>query len=143
MSAFACRSSNRISHSISTFQSYMMFVEPRVSVLSVSDAYVKVSVSQPGMKMKKTTAVKKNTTAPSFQETFIFPISPRVDDLGVTSVTLTVYNHAHLRMDDAIGQVRLGCLATEESEYEHWNKVLQSPGRMVGRWHPLMEGEDD
>ncbi len=109
----------------------------------VPDAYVKVSVSQPGMKMKKTTAVKKNTTSPSFQESFVFPISPRVDDLGVTSVTLTVYNHAHLRVDEAIGQVRLGCMATEESEFEHWSKVLHTPGRMVERWHMLMETEGE
>ena len=112
--------------------------------MCVSDPYVKVEVTQPGRpEVKKTTRMRKSSVHPVFKESFLFIISPKIEDLNYTAVTLTVYDHARLRTDDVIGQVRLGYGATEDTEFEHWNQALQYPAKDFQRWHRLMEIEGE
>ena len=107
-----------------------------------TDPYVKVQLSQPGRGcVKKHTKTKKNTVNPHFNETFVFDISPMIGDLTYTALTLTVYDRERIRSDEVIGQVRLGYGATENTEFQHWNLVLQHPAHEFTEWHSLMEDE--
>ena len=40
-------------------------------------------------------------------------------------------------------QVRLGSGMTEESEFSHWNQVLQNPDKEFTSWHVLMEPDNN
>lgn len=81
----------------------------------------------------------KKSTHPAHKQFFSLPISPKIDDLNETTLYVTVYAQMRLRSDDPRGQVRLGRNATEESEFEQWNRILQYPGVEVIQWHHLME----
>lgn len=78
-----------------------------------------------------------------FKESFSFLISPKIDDLNYTAITLTLFDHDRIRSDDVIGQVRLGYGSTEETEVHQWNEALQNPGQEITMWHYLMENEED
>ena len=109
-----------------------------------SDAYVRIALQQPGRPESKIqTKVRKKTQNPIYNEEHLMTISPRIEDLNYASLTFTVYNRETIRSDEAIGQVRLGFGATEESEFTHWNNVLQNPGRDYTSWHTLMEPNAD
>ncbi len=105
---------------------------------------MKVELTQPNRaECKKQTKVKKKTQNPAFNEEYIFPISPKIEDLNFTSLTLTVFDHETIRSDEVLGEVKLGYGATEDSEFNHWNQVLQNPGREYRHWHTLMEVDGD
>jgi hypothetical protein len=67
----------------------------------------------------------------------VLDISPKIEDLTYTSLTLTVYDRVHLRHDAPLGTVRLGYGASEPSQVAHWNRVLQNPGRAYIESHML------
>ena len=103
------------------------------------DAYVKVTLSQPKrQKVKKQTKVQHNSSNPCFNETFVFDITSKVEDLKYTKLMFTVYDHAHLRSDEVIGQANLGYDSSEESEFVHWSRILQNPCSKVAYTHKLI-----
>ena len=109
----------------------------------VSDPYVRVEVSQSSHQAsKRQTATKKKTSHPVFDETFTFNISPKMDDLSLTSLNILIFDHDRIRSDDVIGRVQLGLGSTEASEFEHWNEILSNPGHLITKWHYLVEIDD-
>ena len=109
-----------------------------------TDPYLKLELNQPKRtEIKRQTKVKKKTTHPSFEEEYVFTISPKIEDLNYTSLTLVIYDHETIRSDEPVGEVRLGFGATEDSEFNHWNQVLQNPGKEFRHWHTLMEVDGD
>ncbi len=72
----------------------------------LTDPYIKLELTQPSRAdQKHQTRVKKKTTHPCYNEEFMFHISPKIDDLTHTSLTLTMYDHEAIRSDEVIGQV--------------------------------------
>ena len=111
-------------------------------VFFIADAYVRVALQQPGRpETRIQTKIRKKTQNPVYGEEHLMTISPRIEDLNYSRLTFTVYSRETIRSDEAIGQVRLGLGATEESEFTHWNNVLQNPGRDYTSWHTLMEAD--
>jgi hypothetical protein len=109
------------------------------SVQCCADAYVRMELTQPGRgEARHVSKVRKGCASPTFDEQCQLDISPRIDDLNFTCLTLTVLGRGRLRSDEPIGQVRLGYGATELTEIEHWNLVLQHPGSEFTEWHTLM-----
>ena len=99
-------------------------------------------MQQPGrMAVKKCPKVRRSTSNVTIQEAFVFDISPKIEDLNLTRLGVSIYNSSRMRIrhDEVIGQVRLGQGATENSEFDHWNHVLQNPGQDYTMWHTLME----
>ncbi len=73
------------------------------------DPYVQLWLRQPppcGTDLRKQTPRRKKTMAPHFNETIVFPISPRISDLMHTELSVTVFDHVAIASDSAIGQVR-------------------------------------
>ena len=114
-----------------------------IVVVIISDPYVKVEVTQSSHTVsKKQTTTKKKTSHPVYDETFTFNISPKMDELTFTSLTILIFDHDRIRSDDVIGRVVLGNSSTEASEFEHWTEILANPGHLITRWHYLVELDD-
>ena len=97
-------------------------------------------MSQPGRpEIKRQTRIKKKSSQPQFDESFEFIISPRVEDLNYTTVTLTVLSHETIRTDDVIGHVRFGFRSTQETETNHWQQVLVFPGKEYTLCHTIVQ----
>ena len=112
-------------------------------MFTFSDPYVRVEVSQVGRPTaKKQTSTHKKTANPIFEETFNFTISSKPDDLSSTSISLTIFDHERIRSDDVIGNVILGCMATDVSQYGHWQEVIENPGETIVKWHYLIDTDD-
>ncbi len=80
--------------------------ENHIYYFVLTDPYVKLELTQPSRAdQKEQTRIKKKTTHPCYNEEFMFHISPKIDDLTHSSLTLTVYDHEAIRSDDVIGQV--------------------------------------
>ena len=107
-----------------------------------SDPYIRLELTQPGRPpIRCQTKVKRTTTTPVFSEEFIMDISPKIEDLTYTTFTLTVFDRVHLRHDAPLGTVRLGYGAPEPSQNNHWNLVLQNPGKAYIQSHMLLQAE--
>jgi hypothetical protein len=74
---------------------------------------------------------------------FTFNLSPKLDDIRYTTVTLTVFDHDRIRSDEPIGMAKICNDTTDESELEHWDNLLQYPGREIWKWHYLHQLEED
>ncbi|XP_063433196.1 synaptotagmin-9-like isoform X2 [Mytilus trossulus] len=105
--------------------------------------YVKVELSQPNRSVsRKQTKTKKNTSDPIYDETFNFSISPKMDDLAYTTLTIATYDHEKLRSDELIGQIKFGVGAVQEGEIDMWEKCINSPGVEISEWLFLMDNDD-
>ncbi|XP_077989342.1 uncharacterized protein LOC144443675 [Glandiceps talaboti] len=121
---------------------------PRNSITGAPDPYVKVEFSicdQTTTTLRRQTRVRKKTTAPVFKEAFTFSVGNRsIEDIENNAcIVLTMYDHDRIRADETIGEVRIGCRATEESELDHWRKIVSAPDQPVPRWHNLMELDEE
>ncbi|KAL3891382.1 hypothetical protein ACJMK2_003644 [Sinanodonta woodiana] len=104
--------------------------------------YVKVDISQPNRPLlTKQTKTKKNTCGPVFAETFSFTVSPKMDDLRYTTVTISVFAYKRLLRDNIIGQIIIGSTSTEESLLHYWDEVITNPDTTFTKWHYLTEVE--
>ncbi|XP_052792133.1 synaptotagmin-17-like [Mya arenaria] len=102
--------------------------------------YVCVEVAPPGRGvMKQQTNTCKNDANPDFQQSFVFPVSTQLAVLQESSVSVSLFDHDRFRSDILIGQVVLGCLATEVSQYGHWQEMLENCGFMISKWHYLID----
>jgi len=101
-------------------------------------------VKQPGRPMiTKQTRTRKDTSHPVFKETFVFTISPKVDDLRYTSVRVSVVQRGKLRSDTIVGEIKLGYGATEQEEYVFWATAVQNAGQDISHWHHLSPPIED
>ncbi|XP_002736054.1 uncharacterized protein LOC100371008 [Saccoglossus kowalevskii] len=123
---------------------------PKNSITGAPDPYVKIEFTYNDKTkghtiMHKQTRVRKKTTTPVFKEAFTFTVGNSiVDDTDThVSIIMTVYDHDRIRSDEAIGEVRLGYRATEESELDHWQAIMKTPDQPVPTWHNLMELDDE
>ncbi|XP_064642992.1 C2 calcium-dependent domain-containing protein 4C-like [Lineus longissimus] len=107
---------------------------------ALSDPYVKVELKQQTSKKarQKTTALKK-TSNPTYDKTFTFAVSPRIQDIKYTGLNFTIYSKNLILCDGVIGQVKLGFGSTEESELQHWKLVVQNPGQTFTEVHKIMD----
>ncbi|KAK3600563.1 hypothetical protein CHS0354_003500 [Potamilus streckersoni] len=102
--------------------------------------YIKVELSQPNRSVStKRTKTKKNTCFPVFAESFSFTVSPKMDDLCYTTLTISVFDYKRLFRDDIIGQIIVGSTSTEESLLVYWDDVITNPEKTVTKWHCLTE----
>ena len=107
------------------------------------DPYVKVEVTQMSkLVAKKQTTILKKTPNPVFEETFLFPVSTKQEDIDETTITITVFDKDRIRTDEAIGHVVMGYLATEASQYGHWQDMMEHPGFMSSKWHYLVDYDE-
>lgn len=106
--------------------------------------YVKLEITQPYREeLEYETKSIKNSASPYFAEMFGFELSPKIDDLTRSNVTLTLFHEEKHGGDIGVGQVRFGMLATEDSEFTHWNQALQNPDATFTQWHTLMDIEKE
>ena len=109
-----------------------------------ADPYVRVEVSQPSRSVsRKQTKTKKNTSTPTFNETFVFGVSPKPEDLEFTYVSITVFDYERIRSDEVIGHVRLGFGSSQSSEAEHWSSVMAKAGTEVTAVHDIVDMDDE
>ncbi|XP_035668166.1 C2 calcium-dependent domain-containing protein 4C-like [Branchiostoma floridae] len=85
------------------------------------------------------TKIQRKTCDPVFKEAFSFQFPS--DVFADCSFIVTVYDHARILADGVIGQVRLGAMATEESELQHVRRAVRHRGKPINVWHDLMEAE--
>ncbi|ELT92034.1 hypothetical protein CAPTEDRAFT_205511 [Capitella teleta] len=114
---------------------------PRSCLGILPGTYVQVVVTQPGRKSSKgQTRVIRKSANPEYNELLEFHISPRLEDLLYTSITLCVYERERLRSDDLIGQVHVGHASREAAESDHWHKLMQRPGVELDSQHLITGG---
>uniref|UniRef100_A0A1I8IJL3 C2 domain-containing protein n=1 Tax=Macrostomum lignano TaxID=282301 RepID=A0A1I8IJL3_9PLAT len=100
-----------------------------------SDPFVKLYLKPDRDKSSKfKTAVKKKTLNPSFDEEFIYSVSPQ--DLLQRTLEVTVWDQDIGTKNDFIGALMLGnkCSA---SRWQHWEVLLKQPYQWHERWHSL------
>lgn len=99
-----------------------------------------MEITQPNKSLlKQQTTTLKNDPCPKFSQNFMFDVSDEFDVMQETSVTVSVFDHDRIRSDVLIGQIVLGCLATEVSQYGHWQEMLEKSGFMISKWHYLVD----
>ena len=92
--------------------------------------------------MKQQTNTFRHEANPAFQQSFVFHVPTELRLLQDTTVNVSVFDHDRFRSDFLIGQVVLGCLATEVSQYGHWQEMLENSGFMISKWHYLIDRGD-
>ncbi|KAI8508058.1 hypothetical protein Bbelb_142980 [Branchiostoma belcheri] len=114
---------------------------PRNALIGPPDSYVRIVMRGPDGAEDdiRHTKIQRKTCDPVFKEAFNFPFPSEVFE--DCSIIVTVYDHARILADGVIGQVRLGAMATEESERQHVRRAVRHRGKPINVWHDLMETE--
>ncbi|XP_078664028.1 uncharacterized protein LOC144907077 [Branchiostoma floridae x Branchiostoma belcheri] len=114
---------------------------PRNALIGPPDSYVRIVMRGPDGAEDdvRHTKIQRKTCDPVFKEAFNFPFPSEVFE--DCSIIVTVYDHARILADGVIGQVRLGAMATEESEQQHVRRAVRHRGKPINVWHDLMETE--
>lgn len=84
---------------------------------------------------KKKTHVKKRTTSPVFNESFVFDV-PYHEGLENLSLEFMLLDYERVTKNEVIGKLHLGA-RSEGSALKHWQEVLASPRRQIAEWHKL------
>ena len=101
------------------------------------DPYVKVIISHNDTKVYKyKTSVKNKTLSPVYNETFSYDI-PEGTSMEKVTVSFFVIDHDVGKWNDVIGVVNVGRKVASKLGREHWDQVLQHPGKEVSFWHPV------
>ncbi|XP_069138262.1 C2 calcium-dependent domain-containing protein 4C-like [Argopecten irradians] len=119
---------------------------PHHPITGHPDPYTRVELEQPGRSVsRKTTKTKKSTPdpMPMFNESFVFNMSFKRDDLAGTVLTVSVYDHDRIRSDYVIGQVKFCADAHQTSAMEHWIEMFSQPEVAIQRCHELLDHEDE
>lgn len=102
-----------------------------------SDPFVKLEVTFCGRKLSsRTTKTAHNTLTPNFSEVFVFDMHS--DKLPQVTVIFKVKHRGKMR-DVLLGTVHLGYCVNVESEYKHWEQVMEKPHLEIEQWHPIQE----
>ncbi|GFS28063.1 synaptotagmin-4-like protein [Elysia marginata] len=113
---------------------------PSQHLTGAPDPYVRITIWQFGQVVNQfQTVVKKNTTAPVYDETFDAQVNVKTKALSHTRIVFSVHDRDRLRGDPLLGLVLMGLGATEDSVIEHWDETMVGNGRRVCRWHYIME----
>lgn len=103
-----------------------------------ADPFVKIYLLLNNQRIgKKKTHVKKHTSDPVFNESFIFDI-PSGENLDNISLQFQVLDYDRETKNEVIGTLHIGenaCLIAQK----HWLKVSASPRRQIAEWHKLKE----
>lgn len=86
---------------------------------------------------KKKTHVKKRTTNPVFNESFVFEV-PYNEGLENISLEFLVLDWDRVTKNEVIGRLELGPRSGGPAQ-QHWNEVCNAPRRQIAEWHKLKE----
>lgn len=101
-----------------------------------SDAYIRVSLTVEGKKVKrKKTTVKRNTTCPVWNEALAFNVPAEL--LPKVSLEVAVMDHHDLiGHGDIVGRCIIGP-DKDGQEGKHWNDMMQNHRKSMAMWHHL------
>ncbi|GFQ70369.1 synaptotagmin-4 [Trichonephila clavata] len=104
----------------------------------ISDPYVKIYLLYNNQRIaKKKTHVKKRTTNPVFNESFVFEV-PYNEGLENISLEFLVLDWDRVTKNEVIGRLELGPRSGGPAQ-QHWNEVCNAPRRQIAEWHKLKE----
>ncbi|KAL9986362.1 hypothetical protein ACROYT_G000501 [Oculina patagonica] len=99
--------------------------------------FVKLELTFCGRKLStRTTKTAHNTLTPNFSEVFVFDM--HADKLPQVTLIFKVKHRGRMR-DVALGTVHLGYCVNVESEYKHWEQVMEKPHLEIEQWHAIQE----
>lgn len=102
-----------------------------------SDPFVKLEVTFCGRKLSsRITKTAHNTLTPNFSEAFVFDMHS--DKLPQITLIFKVKHRGRMR-EVSLGTVHLGYCVNVESEYKHWEQVMEKPHLEIEQWHPIQE----
>ena len=100
------------------------------------DPYVKLYLFHNNQRIaKKKTHVKKHTTNPVFNESFVFDV-PFSEGLQNLSLVFFLLGYDKLYKNKVIGKLEIG---SKSEAAKHWHEVEASPRRQIAEWHKLKE----
>ncbi|UYV61555.1 SYT11 [Cordylochernes scorpioides] len=111
----------------------------------VPDPYVKLYLLYHGQRIaKKKTHVKRRTTTPVFNESFIFEVpyqgpGATGGPLAGLGLELLVLDRDRVTKNEVVGRVELGPHAPSPAARQHWTEAAESPRRQIAEWHRLGE----
>ncbi|XP_054159396.1 synaptotagmin-4-like [Oppia nitens] len=112
---------------------------PKMDLTGLCDPYVKIYLLHNNQRIiKKRTHVKKRTTSPVFNESFVFDI-PYNEGLDNVSIEFMVLDYDRLTKNEVIGKLELGPKTGSPTQQKHWQDVIASPRRQIAEWHKLKE----
>lgn len=104
----------------------------------IIDPFVKIYLLYNGQRIaKKKTHVKKHTTDPVFNESFVFDV-PSSDSLDSLSLEFMVLDYDRETKNEIIGKLEIGS-KSGPTAVRHWQEVSASPRRQIAEWHNLRE----
>jgi hypothetical protein len=86
------------------------------------------------------TSVKNKTLAPEYNERFSYEVTDSMKmgmDVENIMISLDIYNHGRLKVNDKMGNVNIGKNAPTKLGRQHWAKVLEYPQELISFWHPI------
>jgi hypothetical protein len=111
---------------------------PKMDLTGLCDPYVKIYLLYNNQRVtKKRTHVKKRTTNPVFNESFVFDV-PYNEGLENVSLEFQVLDYDRVTKNEVIGRLELGP-KTGPSTQKHWQDVITSPRRQIADWHKLKD----
>lgn len=100
------------------------------------DPYVKIYLLYNNQRIvKKRTHVKKRTTSPVFNESFVFDI-PYNEGLENVSLEFQILDYDRVTKNEMIGRLEMGAKVSGTAQ-KHWLEVTSSPRRQIAEWHKL------
>ncbi|RWS26251.1 Synaptotagmin-4-like protein, partial [Leptotrombidium deliense] len=109
---------------------------PKLDVTGLCDPYVKIYLLYNNQRIaKKKTHVKKRTTNPVFNESFVFDV-PYNEGLDNLSLEFLLLDYDRVTKNEVIGKLEIGSKATGTA-LKHWKDVASSPRRQIAEWHKL------
>uniref|UniRef100_A0A0N4ZWR7 C2 domain-containing protein n=1 Tax=Parastrongyloides trichosuri TaxID=131310 RepID=A0A0N4ZWR7_PARTI len=112
---------------------------PKWGLIGAPDVCVRVTVIQGENKIQtKQSRVLKNTCKAVYQESIMFLISTKLNDLKKTQVIISAIDmQRHGTGDDVIGSAYLGCIAMDKSEIDQWKNTIEHIGKEYKASHHL------
>ncbi|XP_015928434.2 synaptotagmin-4 isoform X2 [Parasteatoda tepidariorum] len=111
---------------------------PKMDFAGLCDPYVKIYLLYNNQRIaKKKTHVKKRTTSPVFNESFVFEV-PYNEGLENISLEFLVLDWDRVTKNEVIGRLELGPKSGGPAQ-QHWNEVCNAPRRQIAEWHKLKE----
>ncbi|CAL1284779.1 unnamed protein product [Larinioides sclopetarius] len=111
---------------------------PKMDFAGLCDPYVKIYLLYNNQRIaKKKTHVKKRTTNPVFNESFVFEV-PYNEGLENISLEFLVLDWDRVTKNEVIGRLELGPKSGGPAQ-QHWNEVCNAPRRQIAEWHKLKE----